>query len=364
MKPSDISRFRLTSQQITGSQFNKAKDLVSWMGAIQAQDFNMAKWAVGVRLHDSTDKTIESAIDSGEIIRIHVLRPTWHFVSPEDIHWMLDLTANQIKSSMKSRDKALELTDKVYSKSNAVIAKTLQDEDHSLREDLVLALNRANIKTDNNRTSHLMVRAELDGIVCSGKLKNNKQTYTLLTNRVSKTKKLTKDEALGTLALKYFTSHCPATLQDFIWWSGLSTSDSRKALEMVKSNFIPETIGKYTYWLTHSFSVSKTRNDLINFLPAYDEFIISYKDRSASLMNEDTKKAVSSNGIFRPVILINGMVAGLWKRTIKKDKILLETELFRSSVKISKTSIDNAVHTYAQFQNKKVELVANRHAAF
>jgi hypothetical protein len=364
MKPSDISRLRLTSQQINGSKFKNAKDLTEWMGAIQAQDFNMAKWALGVRLPNSTDKTIESAIDRGEIIRIHVLRPTWHFVSPDDINWMLDLTANQIKASMKSRDKVLELTDNIFSKSNSVIEKALITGEHLSREDLVLELNRANIQTNNNRTSHLMVRAELDGIICSGKVKNNKQTYTLLTNRILKTKKLSKDEALGKLAMKYFKSHCPATLQDFTWWSGLPAGDARHALEMVKSNFISETIGKNTYWFTNSFSALKDKKDLISFLPAYDEFIISYKDRSASLMNEDTKKALSTNGIFRPVILLNGIATGLWKRTVKNDKILLETEFFRSSEKITKASIENAILTYAQFQNKNVEVVQNQHSDF
>jgi len=357
MKPENISKQRLISQQINASKFHDAKQTVSWMGAIQAQDFNMAKWAVGLRLSNSTDKSIEAAFDRGEIIRIHILRPTWHFVSPDDIHWMLDLTAKQIKTSMKSRDKELELTEKIYNKSNSVIEKALRDGDHLSREELVTELNSAKIQTYNNRTSHLMVRAELDGIVCSGKLKNNKQTYTLLMNRVPKVRHFTRDEALAKLAERYFTSHCPATIQDFTWWSGLSAGDARQALENIKSKFISEIFGKYTYWLTNSFSVPKAWMDLITFLPAYDEFIISYKDRSASLMNEDFIKAVSSNGIFRPVILINGMVAGLWKRTIKKEKIILETDFFKSSEKITKNSLDKAILPYSKFLNKKLDLI-------
>ena len=357
MNLTDISQLRLINQQIKASKFKTAKEIVGWMGAMQAQDLNMAKWAIGVRLVNSTDKLIASAIDNGQIFRTHLLRPTWHFVSSDDIYWMVALTAPQIIASVKSRDKELGITDVIYEKSNAVIENVLQNNNHLFREDLVAELEHANIATDNNRASHFLMRAELNGLICSGKIRNNKQTYALLRERVPKSKILTRDDALAQLAQKYFTSHCPATLQDFVWWSGLSVKDSRQALEMIKSDFVSETIDQKTYWFTHSFVTSGLEKALVYLLPAYDEYIISYRDRTASLPFELNSKAVSNNGIFRPTIVINGQVRGIWKRTIKKDKIILETEFFQPVSEDAMRLIEIAANQFGDFMNKKVEWV-------
>lgn len=349
----DISNLRLINQQVTATKFKTAKDIVGWLGAMQAQDFNMVKWAIGIRLPNSTEKMIELAIDKGEIIRTHLLRPTWHFVSPEDINWMLELTAPKILASMKSRDKVLGLTDAIYRKSNDVIVKALSG-GHLTRETLIKALEKAKIGTGYNRASHLFFRAELAGIMCSGSMIGGKPTYALLTERVPKTKTLKRDEALAQLAKRYFTSHGPATLQDFSWWSGLSVADSKNALEMVKSNFVSETIDKQTYWVTNSFTIPNPNKDLVNLLPAFDEFIISYKDRTASLPHENHIKAVSNNGIFRPVIVINGQVIGIWKRAIIKNNVVLETTYFQPINKAMHKFVEEAFMAYAGFLNKKV----------
>jgi len=359
VKPLDIPLLRLINQQILESKFTMAKEVVGWMGAMQAQDFNMAKWAVGSRFMNSTNKLVESAIDDGQIIRTHLLRPTWHFVSADDIHWMLDLTAPRIKASMRSRDKELGLTDEVIRKSNSILENALEGGMHLSREELVAKLEESHIVNDNNRASHVLMRAELDGIICSGKIKNNKQTYTLLSERVPKTTTLNRDEALYLLALKYFTSHCPATLQDFVWWSGLSVVDAKKALEMVKSKFVSETINDQIYWFTSTINISKPNKDLVHLLPAFDEYLISYKDRTASLPLENHIKAVSNNGIFKPIIVINGKVVGIWKRTIKKDKIILETASFQSHNISIQRMIAEASTYYEKFMNKKIEIISD-----
>ena len=185
---------------------------------------------------------------------------------------------------------------------------------------------------------------------------NRKQTFALLSERVTQTKVLNKDEALASLALRYFTSHGPATLQDFIWWSGLTINESKHALEMVKANFVTIKIQEQIYWLLNSFVFPKIEDDLVHILPAFDEFIISYKDRTASLPFENHVKTVSNNGIFRPIIVINGLVTGIWKRTILKDKVLIETELFQSISKSTKNKIEKAFMKYGDFLSKKVEV--------
>ncbi|MEO6719040.1 MAG: winged helix DNA-binding domain-containing protein [Ferruginibacter sp.] len=360
MNPKDIANTRLLSQQIAGSKFTTVRDLVGWMGAIQAQDYAMAKWAIGARLTGSTTATVETALNNGEIIRTHLMRPTWHFVAATDIYWMLELTAPQIRILMRSRDKELELSEKIYKKSNSIIKKALADGKHLTREALMLELEKAKIATDNYRSGHLMLRAEMDGIVCSGAIKANKQTYTLLEDWVPKPKTVTKDEALKKLATKYFSSHCPATLNDFIWWSGLPVRDGRNALEMIKKDLVSENVGAETYWMPGSFADGHKSKSTAYLLPAFDEYLISYKDRGAALQLQHQSKAFSINGIFRPIIVMNGQVTGLWKRSFKKDSVIIETNLFKPPSAAAKKQIDKAAKQYARFLGMKASVV---HAA-
>ncbi len=359
MTPSEISNLRLVSQRITGGKFKTAKEVVDWMGAIQAQDYAMSKWAIGLRVNDSTEKLISTTIDKGEIIRTHLMRPTWHLVSSEDIYWLLELTAPHVKSSMKGRHRELELSESILKKTNKIIRKSLQGNNHLTREDLVLILEAAGISTVNNRGSHIFLSAELDGIICNGTSKDKKQTYALLDERVVRTQNLTRDEALKKLAFKYFSSHGPATLRDFSWWSGLPAGDARNALEMIKMNFVSEGTGKEIFWYEKSLSLSSSAEDEVHLLPAYDEFLISYQSRSQSFSLEHQKKAISENGFFRPVVVINGQVSGLWKRTLAKEKLIIEISLFQSPGRHLKDLIEKEVAAFGYFSEKKTEISYN-----
>jgi hypothetical protein len=353
----DIANTRLLNQQVEGTQFKSVKELVNWMGALQAQDYGMAKWAIGLRLPDATDQVIETAINNGEIIRTHLLRPTWHFVSADDIYWMLALRASPNKASFRTRLKQLGITEAVVVKSNLIIRKVLEGGKNLTREELLPELTKARIPVDENRASHLLVRAELDGLVCSGAIKDGKQTYALLEERVPKTNLPTREAALAKLAQKYFYSHGPATLQDFAWWSGLSTSDAGHALEIVKSEFHSEIIEGQTLWFTDPPSLPPTDKTVIHLLPAFDEFIISYTDRRAALPFKNFSKAVSNNGIFRPIVVVNGQVTGIWKRMIKKDKIVVETELFQAPDRTAMRLIEKAAKQYGRFLGKEIETI-------
>jgi hypothetical protein len=349
----EISNLRLLNQKIGTTAFTQVADLVSWMGAIQAQDYAMAKWAIGLRMLHATDEKVESAINSGEIIRTHVLRPTWHLVSANDIYWMLQLTAPGIKTSMNSRNKQLELSEAIFTKSNLILEKELSNKVNLTREEIAIVFKNEKIKTEENRLSHLLLNAELEGLICSGRKSGNKITYGLLPDRVPDRKTMTKDESLAELAKRYFTSHGPATIQDFTWWSGLSVADARKALDFAASEFICETIGNQKYWFPFTASGRYENENSAHLLPAFDEFLISYRDRSAALSLVHTKKAVSDNGIFRPIIVINGQITGLWKRTIKNDNVKIETDFFQPITKTNKILIEKEAEAFGRFLNKK-----------
>jgi hypothetical protein len=355
----ELAKIRMASQQIGGTRFKNAKNVLEWMGAMQAQDYSMAKWAIGIRLSNSTDKEINSAMDNGDILRTHLLRPTWHLVSNENVYWMLELTAPQIRASFSSRHIQLGLTKTILKKSNSVIEKALRGGINLTREELIAELGKEKIATDENRASHLFAWAELDGLICSGAIKSGKQTYAMLEERVQKKKPFNKDEALATLAKKYFASRCPATLQDFVWWSGLNVRDARHALDMISREFIPEKIDSQICWVPSSYAGQKAIHESAYLLPAFDEFIISYRNRSAALPFENHKKTISSNGIFRPVIVINGQVQGIWKRTFSADKVTVDAELFESPSKVVRNRVEIASEEYGRHLEKKIELNIN-----
>ncbi|MFA5330361.1 MAG: winged helix DNA-binding domain-containing protein [Prolixibacteraceae bacterium] len=354
MKATDIARHRLYFQHIAGTNFKDPQKVVSWMGAMQAQDYNMAKWAVGIRLKDSTDQLIEYYLNEGKILRTHLLRPTWHMVSAEDIYWILELTAPHIKPSMRARHRELGLTDKIVTQTKSVVEKALSGGIHLTREELLGKLQEAKLVTDRAQLTHLMMICELDRLVCSGASKGKKQTYALLEERVKKTQPLSREEALAKLAKKYFESHGPATIQDFIWWSGLPVKDARSALEMVKQHFASEEIESQVYWFAENGISSPSLENTVHLIPAYDEYIISYRDRTATIQAENHKKAISENGFFRPVVVVNGETIGTWKRLTQKDGSIVELNYFQSVTETTDKQIEREVIKYGQFINQKI----------
>ena len=349
----NISQLRLQNQHIGGTQFNSVKELVQWMGAIQAQDYGMAKYAIGVRLKNTMAQTIEDAINKGEIIRTHVLRPTWHFVAAEDIRWMLELTAKNLNRAMSSNNKRLELDEKTFKKSNVIIEKILRDGKHLTRKEIMAALEKKGIKTNDLRASHIMFRAETDLVVCNGIKKDKQFTYALLDERIAFTKKIEKQQALAQLAQRYFSSHGPATLQDFLWWSGLSIIDARNGLELIQSNLISEKYKDSTFWFSNNQVNTKPFTRKLFFLPSYDEFLISYKSREISMNPKFSSRTFTTNGIFNPIIVQNAKVIGTWKPQLKRD-ILIKEYFFIPPTENQKRLCAKAAKEFGKFIQMKV----------
>ena len=343
---------RLCSQQLVNPVFDRPEDIVSWMGAVQSQNYNMAKWAVGIRLKSATDEIVENSFRRGEILRVHILRPTWHFIAAEDIRWMLKLSAQRIRMANESFGKSQDLgiTEKLYTKCNRLIEKHLQGNNHLTKQEIGTVLEKENIEIDMNRLNRFLMRAETENIICSGVNKGNKQTYALLDERVPPMKELIKDEALAKLAEKYFKSHSPATLEDFCWWSGLSITEARHAIGLISSHLVTERFGNRKELFIHeSCSYNSSSDDVFHFLPSFDEYLISYKDRSAALDEEYRAKAFNNFGTFYPVILHNGKITGNWKLCRSKSGITIKISFFQETNNIGRTLINNAEEKYKHF---------------
>ncbi|VBB45882.1 conserved hypothetical protein [uncultured Paludibacter sp.] len=330
MNYSDISIQRLKNQQIVQSCFSSSKQLVEWMGAIQAQDLPMALLAIALRTKNSSVKSIEKTFNDGEIIRTHLMRPTWHIVSKDDIYWMLDLTAHSIKRMIGGRHNQLELSKEILSKANRLLEKNLQGSELT-REKIAKIFSENNIRTDENRLSHFLMNAELEQLICSNSLKGRWQTYALLEEKVPDKKRLSREESILKLTERFFFSHAPATIADFAWWSFLPVKDIRWALEDLKSKFDSEKIEEETYYFPPETKENKTQKSSIHLLPAYDEFLISYKTKHISIANLHQRKAASVNGIFFPIIVENGQIIGTWKKVTSKKNMEIETTFFNEN---------------------------------
>lgn len=344
-----IKNIRLRSQQLAQPMFDNPKDLVAWMGAMQGQDYAMVKWAVGIRLKSPSIAKVNKALQNGEILRTHILRPTWHLVMPEDIRWMIMLTGKRIKSSWGSMDKALEIDEKLLLKCNRLLEKILEGNKHLTKKEIMLELEKTGIKTNEPRINRITLAAEADGILCSGTEKDKKHTYALLEERVPPAKDLHKEEALAKLATMYFQSHSPASLNDFVWWSGLPITEARHAINLINSQLIVDKLDSQDLYVHQSYNECTECTDIVHLMPPYDEYLISYKDRTAVLDLDHHPKAFTNYGIFYPVVLYNGKIAGNWKKSIKKGQLTIETTFFDKKLKVSGKLLKEAEERYKEF---------------
>jgi hypothetical protein len=317
-----IKNIRLAIQQLSEQIHNSPKELVSWMGAIQAQDFNMAKWAIGIRLKSCAEKDIEDAFNRGDFMRTHIMRPTWHFVSSEDIRWLLELTGSRVKSACDSLAKGLNIDEKQYTKAYRLLGKVLRDNNHKTKEEIEEVFAQEGLIMSPRHINSYLMRAEADSVVCSGALKGKKQTYALLEERAPAGSNINKDEALAALAQKYMKSHSPASLQDFVWWSGLTIRDAKQAIRLIENELIKDLFDSIELYVHEAYKNSfSLGDDLFHFLSSYDEYIISYKNRTNVLDLEHHSKAFNNYGIFQSIILYNGHAVGNWKKIRKKRGI-------------------------------------------
>lgn len=353
----EITAQRLHNQRLSHTNFKTPQAVVQWLGAVQAQDYAGAKWALAQRMLDATDAALDQALTDGSILRTHLLRPTWHFVTPEDIRWLLKLTAPRVLAMLGYMDRQLELDKAIIKQSNALLIKALQGGKQLTRTELESIFQERGIKTTNLRMIHFMMHAELDGIICSGGRRGKQFTYALLDERVPQTKSLTHEEALAELASRYFTSHGPATLQDFVWWSGLTMTDVRKGIELFKSRLKSETMNDDTYWFIETAPQSKDKKLTVNLLPDYDEYIVGYTDRSAIFDIAHTNKLDSRGSVLAQyTIVINGQVVGIWKRTLKKNTVMIELFPFAKLTETERQAVVTATERFGKFLGLSVSL--------
>ena len=353
----DIINSRLRNQRLTGTPLATPADVVSWLGVVQAQEYGDAKWALALRTRRTSDDEIEQAFAAGTILRTHVLRPTWHFVSPADIRWMLALTGPRISRAMGSYHRRLELDAAVFKKSEKAIARALHGGAQLTRQELKAALQRAGVNTDGvQRLAFLTIQAETDAVMCSGGRRGNQFTYALLDDRVPTTRTLSRDAALAELTRRYFTSHGPAQLHDFTWWSCLTVADARAGLEMAARELTSDSFDGRTYWAAAKTVRSLGKPQPAHLLGLYDEYLIAYKDRSAARDLSRRTRTTEWDPFNAPVV-VGGRIVGGWKKKVMGARVVAKVSPLRPLGRRDKRAVEDAADRYAAFVGLDLELV-------
>lgn len=348
---------RLVHQSIAPAAFATPGEVVQHLGAMQAQDYLGALWAIGLRTKTATEADIEQAISDKKIVRTWPMRGTLHFVAPKDIRWMLALLTPRIINRAARRHQQLELDAATFTRAERLFSLALRGGQRLTRSEMMDVLEQGGISTDGQRGYHILGWAAQTGLICFGPRQGKQDAFVWLDDWLPPGPTLNRDESLAELARRYFTGHGPATLQDFVWWSGLPVADARAAVEMVEVQLAQEELDGQTYWLSASSSGTKTGSPTACLLPAFDEYLLGYRDRSAVLEPTHAGKVVpGGNGMFKPLIVIDGQVVGTWKRTLRKTKLIITFAPFDSLSSAQMEAIVAEAERYGAFMNLPVTI--------
>ena len=331
---------RLRAQRLAAAPLGSPAEAVAWLGAMQAQEFAEAKWSVAERVRGCTDADVEAAFERGEILRTHVLRPTWHFVAPADIRWLLALTAPRVHALNRYMYRRTELDEATLARGCDVVAEALADGEPRTRPELAAALARAGIAAERFRLAYLLMYAELEAVICSGPRRGRQHTYALLSQRAPAVPELPREQALAELTRRFFRSRGPATVRDFTAWSSLTVADARAGLAHVGDELERSERDGTTWYADPDPPAGDASGAFL--IPMYDELTIGYRELRVVLA------APSEGRLERPVV-IDGRTVGSWKRTLGRRDVVLEVTLFAPLDAAQSAALAGAAERFGRF---------------
>lgn len=354
MDDREIAQRRMYRQHLWGTRFEKPEAVVRWLGALQAQEYPVAKWSVAQRTGvEADDAVMDEAFARGAILRTHLLRPTWHFVLPADIRWLLALTAPRVHALNAYRYRQLELADDLLSKTDEILGTALEGGRQLTRNELRAILERSGIETEGQRLPYMLMHAELEAVICSGALKGKQHTYALLDDRAPSAESLDRDDALAELTKRFFTGRGPATLKDLLRWSSLTAAEGRSGLDMAKSQLEHESIGARDYWFAPLEELPRRSGKVIDLVQGYDEIVMSYSESKDVLFTEPAARDVV---VFTHAVLLNGQLIGHWRRVLARDSVLVEVSLYRPLNRAEHRALTVAVDDFGRFLGRSASL--------
>lgn len=349
MTTQDILALRLRNQQLLQPQFTKPADVVRHLGAMQAQDFLGVMWSIGTRVPDATEQEIEMAINKGEIVRSWPMRGTLHFMAPEDLRWMLRLMAPRVIKKMASRHQQIGLGEDVFAKSRKIIGNELKGDKQYTRAEMTEILQANGVDTEGQKAYHIMIHTAMLGDVCVGPRKGKQPTFVLVDEWIPPAAELTPGQSLAQIAERYFIGHGPATIKDFIWWTGLTTTEAKAGIALAGPKLTSQIIDDAEYWMSSGVidNISPHDGEAL-LLPGFDEYMLGYTDRSLQL-GPASSYIKPKNGVFDSTIVVNGTVVGVWRRTLKAREVVIALTFFQKLTLDQETSVRRKAEQYAAF---------------
>lgn len=347
--PAALAGQRLRALGLSGAPFHAPAEVVSWLGAVQCQEYAVARWSLGQRATGLSEAAVDQALADGEIIRTHVLRPTWHYVAAADIRWLLALSAPRVHALNRPYYRKLELSEEVLARSNALLAQALSGGRQLTRPQLAQALAAGGIEATGLRMGYLLMYAELSAVICSGGLRGKQRTYALLDERVPPAPPRPREEALAELAARYFTSHGPATRDDFQWWASLTAADAERGLALAGARLTRHDADGRAYWRAAAAPTGGLEpSPTAHLLQAYDEYFVAYRNSRISA----DRTRVASAAVAAPFlhgIIMDGQYVGNWQRKLTARQMTIEVQLQRSLTAAEQAALAAAVERYAAF---------------
>jgi hypothetical protein len=350
---------RLANLRLAGPPLDTVEAVLRWLGAVQAQEYHGGKWSVAQRTPDLRDADLDQLFNAGMLLRTHVLRPTWHFVAPADIRWMLMLTGPRVHALNAYYYRHCGLDQATLARSEAFLERTLRGGQALTRRELEVLLDREGFAAHGVRLAYVLMHAELNGTICSGPLRGKQHTYALIEERAPYAETMSRDDALVELTKRYFNSHGPATIQDFSWWSSLSVADIKRALDMVGSQLVCETVDGAAYWFNPALLFDKPTSPSVHVLQGYDEYFVGYSGKSKAMLDgtQAAKVHVDSQSSVWPFgVVIDGLVVGGWRRTLGREDVTIETNVVAPVDNAAQAALRGAFDGYAWFLDRPIRL--------
>jgi len=358
MDPLQTVRRRLAAQRLTADSLEDPVEVVAWLGAVQAQVFDEAKWSLGERTRGCTDADVEAAFARGDIVRTHLLRPTWHFAAAADVRWLLRLTRPRIRALNRYYEAQHGLDAKLLGRGERLMARALEDREQLTRPELAARLAAGGIAASGPRLAYVLMHAELEEVICSGARRGKQQTYALFDHRVppGPLDDLPRERATEELVRRFFRSHGPATVKDFTAWSSLTVADTKAALERLDGELTVERDADGTTWYAGTQPHGATRRDRRAFLmPTYDEMIVGYQG-----LRTVPARPVGP-GPFERVAAVDGRAMGSWKRTLGPRRVTVELIAAAPVTDRAAAALASAAHRLGRFlgMEASLEIVEN-----
>ena len=351
----DIARWRLRTQHLVSPYAVSAREAVGSLLAVQAENPGQAAWAVASRTPKPDQAELAALLDEGAVVRTHVLRPTWHFVRAEDIGWLLELTGPRVRrvTGQQLRD-AHGLDERSIGQAVTAVTHVLASRGQLTRPQLADELRRRGIRGNRQMLMILLAHAELDGLICSGRVADGEHTYALMDERVRAPRRLTRAEALAELALRYFTGHGPATERDLAYWATLTLTDVRAGLMQVGDRLGSFSHDGRTFWHAPGEAPTRPQQPAGHLLQILDETYRGYQD-SRWLLDAAgdvprTREAAAG------MALVDAQLRAAMRRTLTPGHVQFDLRPYRALTPPELEALDQAARRSGAYLRLKARL--------